>query len=276
MRDTRAVQTSAVRGLDEDDGNNFCVPGTDSTLVMIDGCFGDDGDWDGQSYRLDWPGTNPNVTQDQALHPSPVLFTSPLANGTTLSYAFGLTVGEYRGMPLVEHGGSSGGYRTIISRFPTAHTSVVALCNSSDANTTMLSHRVADVVLGPKFTLAAGPPRPRPGTNTVTVFRGASDPARTFAPLVGRYYSEELDATYEILVSGQSLTVRRPRGEVDTLMTPGTTLGARAPAAPDALTFRGGGLTYHFAPNAGSSSPSFTVDIGRARGMEFKRVARAR
>src|SRR6201986_546913 len=26
-------------GLDEDDGNNFCVPGTDSTLVMIDGCF---------------------------------------------------------------------------------------------------------------------------------------------------------------------------------------------------------------------------------------------
>jgi hypothetical protein len=70
-------------GLDADDGNNFCVPGSDSTLVMIDGCFGDDEDWDGQSYRLDWPGTNPNVTQDQALHPSSVLFTSPLANGTT-------------------------------------------------------------------------------------------------------------------------------------------------------------------------------------------------
>jgi hypothetical protein len=67
--------------LDEDDGNNFCVPGTDSTLVQIDGCFSDDADWDGQSYRMDWPGTNPNVAQDQALHPSPVLFTSPLANG---------------------------------------------------------------------------------------------------------------------------------------------------------------------------------------------------
>jgi hypothetical protein len=67
--------------LDEDDGNNFCVPGTDSTLVQIDGCFSDDEDWDGQSYRMDWPGTNPDVAQDQALHPSPVLFTSPLANG---------------------------------------------------------------------------------------------------------------------------------------------------------------------------------------------------
>ena len=156
------------------------------------------------------------------------------------------------------------------------------MCNSSDANTTMLSRRVADVVLGPRFTLAAGSSRPRPDTNTVTVFRGttvfpgSNDPARPYAPLAGRYYSEELDATYEILVSGQSLTVRRPRGEIDTLTVPGSTLGAGAPAAPDALTFRGGGLTYHFAPNAGSSSPSFTVDIGRARGMEFKRVARAR
>lgn len=37
-------------GLDEDDGNNFCVPGTDSTLVMIDGCFSADEDFDGQSY----------------------------------------------------------------------------------------------------------------------------------------------------------------------------------------------------------------------------------
>jgi hypothetical protein len=65
-------------GLDEDDGNNFCVPGTDSSLVMIDGCFSPDEDFDGQSYRLDWPGTNPNPAVDHAMHPTPVLFTSPL------------------------------------------------------------------------------------------------------------------------------------------------------------------------------------------------------
>jgi hypothetical protein len=60
-----------------------CVPGTDSTLVMINGCFSGDGDWDGQSYRLDWPGTNPNPFIDRLLHPTPVMFTSPLANGRT-------------------------------------------------------------------------------------------------------------------------------------------------------------------------------------------------
>jgi hypothetical protein len=52
-------------GLDEDDGNSFCVPGTDSSLVKINGCFSDDLDWDGQSYQKDWPGTNPSARQDQ-------------------------------------------------------------------------------------------------------------------------------------------------------------------------------------------------------------------
>ena len=70
-------------GLDEDDDNDFCVPGADSTLVQINGCFSGDEDWDGQSYRNDWPGTNPNPFLDRLLHPSPVLFTSPLANGRT-------------------------------------------------------------------------------------------------------------------------------------------------------------------------------------------------
>jgi len=66
------------------DGDDvFCVPGTDATVVHINGCFQSDGDFDGQSYRLDWPGTNPDPTIDASLHPSPVLFTSPLANGNT-------------------------------------------------------------------------------------------------------------------------------------------------------------------------------------------------
>ncbi|WP_406829938.1 hypothetical protein ABEG17_13155 [Pedococcus sp. KACC 23699] len=70
-------------GLDEDDGNNACVPAEDSLVVKINGCFSSDADFDGQSYRNDWPGTFRDVGRDRALHPSPVLFTSPLANRTT-------------------------------------------------------------------------------------------------------------------------------------------------------------------------------------------------
>lgn len=69
--------------LDGDDTG--CVPAADSTKVHINGCFASDSDWDGQSYRLDWPGTNPNVAKDQALHPQPVLFTSPQTRGHNYS-----------------------------------------------------------------------------------------------------------------------------------------------------------------------------------------------
>jgi hypothetical protein len=70
-------------GLDEDDGNNFCVPGTDSTLVMIDGCFSSDEDYDSQAYRNDWPGSSPDHPVDQQLHPTPVSFTSPTTGGSS-------------------------------------------------------------------------------------------------------------------------------------------------------------------------------------------------
>jgi len=70
-------------GLDSDD--TACLPGADSTLVKIDGCTAADEDWDGQAYKFDWPGTNPNPVVDRALHPTPVLFTSPLTRGKNYS-----------------------------------------------------------------------------------------------------------------------------------------------------------------------------------------------
>jgi hypothetical protein len=74
-------------GLDIDDGQNFCVPAGDSTLVKINGCFFDDEDWDGQSYRLDWPGTNPNPLIDRQQHPTPVRFTSPTTRDGSVNYS---------------------------------------------------------------------------------------------------------------------------------------------------------------------------------------------
>ncbi len=74
-----AVAGSDDETLDADDV--FCVPGSDSLLVHINGCFAADDDFDGPSYQKDWPGTNPDVKTDQRLHPEPVIFTSPTTNG---------------------------------------------------------------------------------------------------------------------------------------------------------------------------------------------------
>ena len=180
-----------------------------------------------------------------------------LANGTELSYAFGLTVTDYRGLRMVEHTGSSGGYRTIITRFPAAHTSVAALCNRSDANTVALAHGVAEIVLGARFTQPlASRNQPQGPTSDTTM---APPSASSLTPLAGRYYSEELDATYELSVNGQTLLARRPRGEVDTLRV----VGER--------TYRGDGMTYRFAPNANGRATGFALDLGRVRGVEFLR-----
>ena len=185
-----------------------------------------------------------------------------LTNDSTLSYAYGLTVGEYRGLPIVEHGGSTGGYRTVLTRFPSARTSVAAMCNVANANPTALARRVADVVLAASFTKPVPAPSAgggAPGSPSAAAAVALS--VGELAPLAGRYYSSELDATYELAVAGQALLLRRPRSEPDTLR------------AIDARTFRAGPLTLRFPPAAvGAAAPGFTVDIGRARGMEFVRT----
>jgi CubicO group peptidase (beta-lactamase class C family) len=179
-----------------------------------------------------------------------------LANGTVLAYAFGLEVETYRGLKLVEHAGSTGGYRTIISRFPTAHTSVVVLCNASNVNTTTLSHQVADVVLASSFT--APPPAPRaPSTPRARQSGAMSTSALDSADaehLAGRYHSDELDATFAIRDSLGTLLLQRPRTKPELLFVTGPQV------------FHTGNIALTF------NATGFTLDAGRARGIEFVKV----
>jgi CubicO group peptidase (beta-lactamase class C family) len=177
-----------------------------------------------------------------------------LNNGTQIAYAFGLEIGTYRGMPMVEHSGSTGGYRTDITRFPSVHTSVVTMCNVSNADAVTLAHRVADVVLAGRFQEPAPAARRAAGAQqqaiaAVTLSDGA------LAAFGGRFYSAELDATYELAAADHRLVLKRPRAPADTLR------------AVDDHTFRGTGLTITFA-----GARAFTVDNGRARGLEFNRA----
>ncbi|HVX42029.1 MAG TPA: serine hydrolase domain-containing protein [Gemmatimonadaceae bacterium] len=178
-----------------------------------------------------------------------------LADGTVLRYAFGLEVGTYRGLRLVEHTGSTGGYRTIISRFPSAHTSVVALCNASNVNTTTLSHQVADAVLASAFTQ---PPPAAPVAAAPAVRLAAAKPRAMTTPaaarFAARYHSDELDATFVIRDSVGTLVLDRPRRPSEAL-TP-----------VNAHTFRADDMTLTF------GAAGFMLDVGRARGIEFLKL----
>jgi CubicO group peptidase (beta-lactamase class C family) len=182
-----------------------------------------------------------------------------LNDGTKIAYAFGLEVGEYRGLRLVEHSGSTGGYRTDIARFPAQHTSIATMCNVSTADTPALAHEVADAVLAMAFT------QPRSaaarGGARASATQQSAAPALSSAELdalAGRYYSDELDATFTVARDGQVLTLRRARSGPDTLRM------------IDGRTFRSGGMTLRF--EGTGASASFTVDAGRARGIQFTRM----
>ena len=68
-------------GVDGDDVG--CFGPADSTRIRIGGCLGTDVDFDGPEYQNTWPGTFSNASQDAQFHSTPILFTSPLTNGTT-------------------------------------------------------------------------------------------------------------------------------------------------------------------------------------------------
>src|SRR5262245_44798546 len=70
-----------------------------------------------------------------------------LNNGEKHDYAAGLSIGEYKGLRRVSHGGAWAGYRAELARFPDQKFSVACLCNLGSTNPSALAMKVADLYL---------------------------------------------------------------------------------------------------------------------------------
>ena len=182
--------------------------------------------------------------------------------GTPLSYAFGLQVGEYRGLPMVEHTGSTGGYRSVITRFPAQRTSIAVLCNVSDAAPSTLARRVADYLL--RKEIAARPSASTAGSARAARADSAAPrriqlPPTVLAAFAGRYHSDELDATYELTTNGTAIVLTRPRARPDTLV------------ARDSTTLVASVGTLRFTLGPDRRAESFVLDAGRVENIRFVR-----
>ena len=174
-----------------------------------------------------------------------------LNSGARISYALGLTMGEYRSLPVVQHGGALFGYRTELLRFPEQHFSVICLCNLSNANTTGLALKVAEVYLEAKM----GPDTPpaKPARSAPTHSAGVHPDAAALGSYAGAYRNAELDAVYRLGVEKGVLVLRVGWNPPIQL----------APAAADEFT--GGGLRLAFHKDA------FTLSAGRVRNIVFEK-----
>src|SRR5580698_1902691 len=117
-----------------------------------------------------------------------------LDDGNKISYAMGLVLGNYRGLPIVEHGGALFGYRTELLRFPEQKFSVICLCNIASAVPENLARKVADIYLADKL---------QPGASALSPPSNESfpDPA-TFA---GKYLDPRTHLMYTFTASNGNL-----------------------------------------------------------------------
>ena len=115
-----------------------------------------------------------------------------LNNGNEIKYAMGLSLGDYRGLPTVEHGGALFGYRTEFLRFPQQRFSAIVLCNLSSAAPEGLAHEIADLYLRGDFAPTNGESHPS---------RGLPDPA-TFA---GTYLDPRTKTIYKFTADRNNL-----------------------------------------------------------------------
>jgi CubicO group peptidase (beta-lactamase class C family) len=82
-----------------------------------------------------------------------------LNNGKKLDYAFGLSIGEHRGLRTVGHSGGDAGYRSHVVWFPDQDFGVAVLSNLGSIAPGQLALKVAEVYLADKMT----PEEPKPG-----------------------------------------------------------------------------------------------------------------
>ncbi len=191
-----------------------------------------------------------------------------LTSGKTLDYAKGLFVQPYRGLPTVRHGGSWGGYRAELLRFPEQHFSVVCLCNRSDSNPENRAERVADIYLASLLKPKDPKKEDREEQKKkpeITV------PSEDLKLLAGLYWSEDLAVTYRLAMAEDKLTLVQLLGAGGMPRSSDLQGTVLIPVAKDEFDTRVAGATFHFERDAAGLSTSFTLDVGRSKGMIFKR-----
>jgi CubicO group peptidase (beta-lactamase class C family) len=186
-----------------------------------------------------------------------------LNNGRALTYAWGLEIGRYRGQRIVEHGGSLGGYRAHLVRFPDQHFSVACLCNLGSIAPGSLARQVADIMLTSAFTEpapAAGQRGAGPGRGGAAASTPPTLTPSALAAYAGSYYSDEINSTFNITVQDGRLSVRRDTSPSAAMIEP-----------VSADQFRFGSLTLRFTRGSNGNIDALQVDAGRVRGIRFAR-----
>ncbi len=106
-----------------------------------------------------------------------------LNNGNQIDYALGLSLGDYRGLPIVEHNGALFGYHSAFLRFPQQRFSVIVLCNLATAGPKLLPAKSLTCTWHPTSSRPKTQ-SPRPQTSPIRQPSAAPTSTRTRRPSI--------------------------------------------------------------------------------------------
>lgn len=183
-----------------------------------------------------------------------------LNNGEQIDYAFGVNIGEYKGLRTVGHSGSWRGFRSHLMRFPDQKFGVVILCNLDTFNPLILAKKVADLyladVLGPVETS-----EPEKASEPDEGIKSEPLTPEQLTEFEGDYYTEELDTTYTIGARGDGLVAQHRRhGDIVLTYTDGHFRG-------DAWFFP----EIHFIRDDTGCVTGFRLTGNRVRNLHFEK-----
>jgi CubicO group peptidase (beta-lactamase class C family) len=180
-----------------------------------------------------------------------------LNSGKVLDYAKGLFIADYRGLRTVRHGGSWGGYRAELLRFPDQHFSVACLCNRGDANPLEKALQVADIYLGSLM-------RPSEDTATVQGGPGAATPTdEQLAKVSGTYRDVTTGAMARVSVRDHRLLA----------YILGTKAELRATSPTEFVTESAPEIRLIFEPASDGAPKKMRIASGKAAAAEYEAVA---
>ncbi len=187
-----------------------------------------------------------------------VLTQGVFNSGERLSYAFGLWVDTYRGLRRIGHPGEWAGYRSDYLQFPDQNFSVICLANLSIIEPRNLTEKVASLYLEDLFTEVEPLADQKVTQKLHEISSILISPAQS-NEYAGIYYSEELNACYQILPDGERLCFRRGYSARETLQ----------PVALD--FFQAGDSHFLFERDEHKLICAFQLSSGMIKAIRFNR-----
>ena len=209
------------------------------------------------------------TTLDRALNANGLaaLMLTPgrLTSGETQFYAMGLNLGTYRGVPIVRHGGSYGGYRAEYAVIPSASLTIALLCNTRSAEPFALKNRILDVYLADRLGAVAAATATAPAAPVSSATSAVSNVKFDSHELIGDYFSNELDARWTIQPGSAGGIALRRRNLAPSALT-------ASDAARLRFTLDATPLGVRFERDQSGRVTGFVIDANDITGIRFGKL----